>query len=40
MRTSDARIRVPPDGIVVYEPVGAGDRRVTVRAVPADTSFP
>jgi hypothetical protein len=36
----DKGIRVPIDGIVVREPVGAGDHRIIVRALPADISFP
>jgi hypothetical protein len=36
----DGGIDVPPDGIIVYAPVGAGDHRITVRALPADVSFP
>ncbi|HWZ57386.1 MAG TPA: hypothetical protein VNW46_00315, partial [Gemmatimonadaceae bacterium] len=36
----DAGIDVPPGGIIVYAPVGSGDHQVTVRALPADLSFP
>jgi hypothetical protein len=36
----DGTLSVPPGGITVSAPVGAGDDRIVVRALPADVSFP
>jgi hypothetical protein len=35
----DAGLTPPPGGIVIRSPVGAGDDRVVVRALPADVAF-